>query len=235
MKAFILTALCALTLVACKGNQNRQTPEPAPGPAETTEVQETVIPVPVPADSTGIAFECYKQIMARFDKPVDGECPEGVTLSYLDSMDDIEGYMSNGTYSCFPLVGGGWLCVYEHVEAAEGTPGFYNYASYTYKDGELADVEVLPVPALEELFDEASVDPGNKELVPKLKANFKERPRDFLTYWIDPFEQTVIPQLRPVDLESEEASGNWLEAYWEYRKDGDRLPVYHWNGKEFVK
>ena len=106
---------------------------------------------------------------------------------------------------------------------------------YTYKDGELTEVQALPVPAFDEIFDEDAVDPGNRDLIPRLKANYKERPRDFLTYDVEPFDGTVVARLNPVDAEAEMETGAWLECYWEYRRDYSDTPVYHWNGKAFVK
>ena len=143
MKAFFLTALCALTLVACGGNQNNKAKEPAAEPAEAQDIQDVqdFQEAPIPQGSDGIAFEFYKLRLAHLGEAVDDEeCPEGVTLTYTHSMDDIEGYFADGTHSCFPLSGGGWMFVYEGIEAAEGSPGFFTYETYTYKDGELTEV-----------------------------------------------------------------------------------------------
>ena len=241
MKAFFLTALCALTLVACGGNQNNKTKEPAAEPATEQDLQDVQdlqdeLEAPIPQGSDGIAFEFYKLRLAHLGEDVDDEeCPEGVTLTYTHSMDDIEGYFADGTHSCFPLSGGGWMFVYEGIEAAEGSPGFFTYETYTYKDGELTEVQALPIPAFDEIFDEDAVDPGNRDLIPRLKANYKERPRDFLTYDVEPFDGTVVARLNPVDAEAEMETGAWLECYWEYRRDYSDTPVYHWNGKAFVK
>ena len=183
MKAFFLTALCALTLVACGGNQNNKTKEPTAEPATEQDLQDVQdlqdeLETPIPQGSDGIAFEFYKLRLAHLGEDVDDEeCPEGVTLTYTHSMDDIEGYFADGTHSCFPLSGGGWMFVYEGIEAAEGSPGFFTYEPYTYKDGELTEVQALPVPAFDEIFDEDAVDPGNRDLIPRLKANYKERRR----------------------------------------------------------
>lgn len=232
MKAFYLTAFCALVLTACGGNQDKKQAEQAAEPAGTPEVQADA----VPQGSEGIAFEFYKLRLAHLGEATDvGECPEDITLSYTSSVEDIEGFFADGTHSCFPLSGGGWLFVYEGVEAAEGGPGLYTYETYTYKDGELEEAEALPVPAFDELFDEEAVDPGNVDLIPRLKASYRERPRDFLVYYINPFERTVVVRLNPLDAEAEMETGAWLECYWEYGREYSDLPEYHWDGKAFVK
>ncbi len=232
MKAFFLTALCALTLVACGGNQNNKTREPAAEPATEQDVQAA----PVERNSEGIAFEAYKAICALDGVTVEAETPEDCTVSYLVYTDDIEGYYEETSYECFPLTGDGWLVIETWCGAAEGEATGYISTAYGFINGELEELEgCLPIPAFDEVFDEDAVDPGNLELIPRIKAIYRERPEDFLAYHANAEDGTLTVELRPRDPYAEESTGDWLECYWEYRHDEEEMPLYHWDGKAFVK
>ena len=70
----------------------------------------------------------------------------------------------------------------------------------------------------------------------KLKAAYAERPQDWLVYLCDSTEQTMIIEYRPCDPYAEQYEKHiWTDESWYLTVKFDKLPVYRWDGKKFVK
>ena len=194
-----------------------------------------------------VAFEAYRALMGTtlaeqyedFDVEIalPSRAPRGSTVSYFEDTDDIEGYYESRMMDCFPLVDGGWMAFYTWAGGAEGeATGFYNYA-YSFIDGELTLLEdFLPVPKNLNDFLNPEACSGQEELVAKLKAAYAEDPENWLAYFFDPAEQTMVIQYRPLDPYIEEYERHvWTDECWDLLNEFSDLPVYLWDGKKFVK
>ena len=134
------------------------------------------------------------------------------------------------------MTDGAWLCLYQRYEGAYGEAGIYTFSTYFHKDGQVKKADgILPVPQLDELIDQDLLSSENRQLMSKFSVTYSERPRDFLIYAVYPDQQIVIPELHPLDLEAEENSGAWEDAIFDCRKIFEFLPIYKWNGQEFIK
>ena len=151
-------------------------------------------------------------------------------MEYAESDEPDEAYFVDDEVGCYPLKSGGWAVVHQHIEAAESTPGFYAYDTYTFDGDKLTKADYLVVPPADELLD-AQKCVGHEAMAAQIKKNYSSRPKDFLTYGINAKEKTLEVHLRPLDYESEESAGNFSEAHFDLVK-----PVkYRWNGERFVK
>ena len=230
MRKYIIIAVSAFLFVACAGKQ---------GKTEQTSVQETdtavaVVPVTKPAEEVAttepVAYEAWKRICAANGIEVKKPCPEGCTVEYSESDESDEAYFVDDEVGCYPLKSGGWAVVHQHIEAAESTPGFYAYDTYTFDGDKLTKADYLVVPPADELLD-AQKCVGHEAMAAQIKKNYSSRPKDFLTYGINAKEKTLEVHLRPLDYESEESAGNFSEVHFNLVK-----PVkYRWNGERFVK
>ena len=246
MKSAVFHLLCVMLIVAsCGGNANRKAKnnqaEAAPE-AVSEVVAETVAETVAEPEETvppkGLAFEVFKQIAALDDYVVEGECPEGCTVSYTVDTDDIEGYYEDSMVDCLPLEGGGWLAIETTEFAAEGEPTSYINRVFRYVDGKLTEVDkdILPVPEDIMVFLSPEACEGKEELVETLKAAYEERPASFLVYHCSPTLQNLRVELRPLDPYTEEYKTKvWPYEVWELRKEDSDFPVYSWDGRQFVK
>lgn len=235
MKRTIITIFSASLLLACTGKQTTnenatiQTTDSAPAP-KAADLQVESQTIAAPADSQGVAFEAWKLIMAQSGAKVKDACPDDCTVEYTKSEEPDEGFFVEHTVTCFPLKSEGWAVFLYHLEAPESSPGVFSFSSFTLNDGKLTKANRLPVPSIDELLDPEKCI-GQEELVEKLKKVYAQRPEDFLVYNFRPKEKYVTIELRPNDVETEEEKGDWLETYWDLRKD----VVYRWNGEQFAR
>ena len=222
----------------------QEVPQPAAPEEEDEEITKTFRKVPLPADCEGVAYEAYKKMMISEAVSYDGEeivmpesAPKGSTVSYFEDTNDIEGYYEERMMDCFPLLDGGWMAFYTWAGGAEGeATGYYNYA-YSFIDGKLTLLEdFLPVPKNLDDFLNPDACEGQEELVAGLKAAYAGSPNDWLAYFFDPEEQTMVIQYRPLDPYIEEYETHvWSDECWELLNEFSDLPVYRWDGKRFVK
>ena len=177
-----------------------------------------------------VAYEAWKLICARNGVEVKKPCPAGCTVEYSESDEPDEAFFVDDEVGCFPLKSGGWVVCHQHIEAAESTPGYYAYETFKYDGTKLEKADFLVVPSIDELLD-AQKCRGHEEMVEQIKKNYSSRPKDFLVYDFTALQKTIEINLRPIDYESEEESGNWSEAHFDLVKP----VVYRWNGERFVK
>ena len=182
------------------------------------------------AEEKGIAFKAWKAITAKQGAVTKKTCPADCTVSYTDYEEPSEAYFVENNVSCFKLKRGGWAVYHSHVDGAEGTPGFYDFASYTYKSGALKKADLLPVPAVSELLDKEKC-AGKENLVEKIKKCYSQRPKDFLRYEFYAENKSVDIRLTPLDLEAEMEQGNFTEECFELIKSVE----YHWDGERFSR
>ena len=209
MKSVVFHFLCVMMLVAsCGGNANRKANKQAePAPEAVPEATPEAVAEPEETEPPkGLAFEVFKQIAALDDYVVEGECPEGCTVSYTVDTDDIEGYYEDTMVDCLPLAEGGWLAIETTAFAAEGEPTSYINRVFRYVDGTLTEVDkdILPVPEDIMVFLSPEACEGKEELVETLKAAYGERPASFLVYHCSPTLQNLRVELRPLDPYTEE-------------------------------
>ena len=193
-----------------------------------------------------VAFEAYRLMMQSLveeyedsDITIDftKEAPRNSTVCYYEDTDDIEGYYEERTMDCLPLSDGGWLAIYTWAGAAEGEPTSYENKLFTFIDGKLTPAQgFLPVPkSLDDFLDPEACE-GQDEQVAKLKAAYAERPQDWLVYLCNSTEQTMIIEYRPTDPYTEQYEKHiWTDESWYLTVKFDKLPVYRWDGKKFVK
>ena len=234
--AFILLFF-AFAVFSCKNNQNQPAQAPETITEQTADISEVTETSQTPVSHDSVAFKVYTQLVKG---SVKRECPEGSTLNFYADLSEAEGYMIDENIYCYPRKDGSYLAVFEHLEAAEGQGGEYDYHFYVYKDGDLSEVEnPLPVPELKELLKDPKEYPGQDEVVARLDSLFNSRPRDFIRYVFNTEEGIMYTDLCPLsygrDVEPDsEGHYNWLEQYWEMKKDCIEN-VYRWNGEKFVK
>ena len=237
MKNSVLFFLCLLIL-SC--NQNKSTSSEFQSadnqPQAAAAALEAASSQAVTHDS--VAFKVWKLLV---NDGKDYPCPEGSTLQYnAGDLSEAEGYMIDETIYCFPKKDGSYLAVLEHIEAAEGQGGEYDYTFWIYSNGKVIQtVNDLPVPEFADLIVGPDQRLGQDDVVAKLGSLYKERPRDFLRYLFWPEDGKIGVELGPLsygrDVEPDsEGHYNWLEQFWELRKDYDDNN-YKWNGEGFVK
>ena len=163
------------------------------------------------ATTEPVAYEAWKKICAVNGVEVKKPCPEGCTVEYTESDEPDEAYFIEDHVGCYPLKSGGWAVIHQRIEAAESTPGFYAYDSYKFDGEKLTEADYLVIPPVNEFLD-AQKCVGHEETAAQIKKNYSSRPKDFLTYWMNAKEKTIEINLRPLDYESEESTGNFSEA-----------------------
>lgn len=193
-----------------------------------------------------VAFNAYRQMMLAQAREYEDsditidfttEAPKGSTVYYSESTDDIEGYYEERTMDCLPLSDGGWLAIYTWAGAAEGEPTSYQSKAFTFIDGQLTPAqEFLPVPKDLDGFLNPDACDGQDELVAKLKADYAERPQDWLVYLCNSTTQTMVIEYRPTDPYFAEYEKHvWSDDCWDLLIRLGDLPTYKWDGKQFVK
>lgn len=237
MKNSVLFFLCLLIL-SC--NQNKSTSAESQSADNQTQTAAAALEAASSQAEThdSVAFKVWKLLV---NDGKDYPCPEGSTLQYnAGDLSEAEGYMIDETIYCFPKKDGSYLAVLEHIEAAEGQGGEYDYTFWIYSNGKVIQtVNDLPVPEFADLIVGPEQRLGQDDVVAKLESLYKERPRDFLRYLFWPEDGKIGVELGPLsygrDVEPDsEGHYNWLEQFWELRKDYDDNN-YKWNGEGFVK
>lgn len=240
---FILS-LAGLVVSGCRSNSSNQNENPAA--ADTVAVvkdtaAEDVAALPVITEP--VAYQAWLEIAKSLGMTGKFICPENCTAWYvveLENEEGAEGYMIDDQVFCYPFKDGGVLAVHEHVEAAEGQGGEYDYNYYIYKDGALSKVENdMPIPEFLDLVVDPEERRGQDDVLARLENLYKENPRGILEYIFSPEDGIVKVQLHPLSYgeyiePDENGKYKWLEQFWEMRKDSD-ANVYRWNGEKFVK
>ena len=231
MRKYIVVICCVAVFGACTGKQSK-TEQPPVNDADsvvTAVVADSITDDEVATDQP-VAYEAWKLICARNGVKVKKTCPAGCTVEYAESDEPDEAFFVDDHVGCFPLKSGGWAVCHQHIEAAESTPGYYAYETFKYDGGKLEKADFLVVPPIDDLLD-AEKCRGHEEMVEQIKKNYHSRPKDFLVYDFNAKQKTIEINLRPIDYESEESTGNWSEAHFNLVKPA----IYHWNGERFVK
>lgn len=243
MKKTILTlaAFVALTLAACNqgGNNNaqnaqQQTAEPAtpaevpaePQPSEVVETEPEATFEEVKDDKLDEVTEKFTNFLKNLPATADKK------VYYFDeNLSNDEGFSSDNYYYAYPIDGGGYLAIISHAEAAEGTGGYTDYYTYTFKDGKLTRVKnVLPTVTDINSLINTDIEADNADGFKALRAAFAKNSADLICYVIYQSDPEIRPELRPLDYDNPD----WDDAYYDYLKDLDDLPSYVWNGKKFV-
>ena len=243
-KLFFILLMTALAVIGCRSNSDNQNNTQA-SPEPVAEVQETVTeePVALPEITEPVAYQAWLEIAKSYGMTGKYICPEDCTVWYvveLENEECAEGYMIDDQVFCYPYKDGGVLAIHEHVEAAEGQGGEYDYNFYIYKDGAISKVENdMPVPEFLDLVVDPEERRGQDDVLAKLENLYKENPRGVLEYIFSPKDGIVKIQLHPLSYgeyiePDENGKYKWLEQFWEMRKDSD-ANVYRWNGEKFVK
>ncbi len=235
MKKFFIIAVSAFLIVACTSKQSNTEQQSVQENDSNVAVVEEIKPADeVATDEVAttepVAYEAWKKICAVNGVEVKMPCPEGCTVEYTESDEPDEAYFIEDHVGCYPLKSGGWAVIHQRIEAAESTPGFYAYDTYKFDGEKLTEADYLVIPPVDEFLD-AQKCVGHEETAAQIKKNYSSRPKDFLTYWINAKEKTIEINLRPLDYESEESTGNFSEAHFDLVKP----VVYRWNGERFVK
>ena len=231
MKKIIVAAFSATLLWACTGRQGKaeQLPVNNADTVVAALISDSIVDEEVTTDQP-VAFEAWKLICEGNGVEVKKTCPVDCTVEYTESDEPAEGFFVDDQVGCFPMKSGGWAVCHQHIEAAESSPGYYAYETYTYAGGKLEKADFLVVPPIDELLD-AQKCSGHEEIVAQIKKNYSSRAKDFLVYYFKAKEKTVEVNLRPIDYESEESSDNWTESHFGLVKPA----IYHWNGERFVE
>ena len=240
-KTILLSAISCLLILGCKNNQTAQNNENPADTANVTAVQnvepqkEAYV---MPKITEPVAFQVWKLLVNDGKEYV---CPEDCTLSYFaGDLSEAEGYMIEESVYCYPKKDGSFLAVLQHIEAAEGQGGEYEYSFYNYKDGAVSKIENdMPVPEFLDLVVDPEERRGQDDVLARLESLYKENPRGILEYIFSPEDGIVKIQLHPLSYgeyiePDENGKYKWLEQFWEMRKDSD-ANVYRWNGEKFVK
>ena len=179
-----------------------------------------------------IALSCYRLWCEQNNRDEGNLQPSDSPLSVEFTIPVDEETLFSGYVACYPMEDGAWLMIL----AQGGGDGEYSsekYDTYIFKNGTLEEVNgILPVPPLGLLLDGECV--KGKD-VSKLRSAYKQRPYDYLFYGFYPDKKIVVPVLHSQNYIDDESAGIWNESVEECATPFEFLPVYKWNGKDFIQ